>query len=172
MESNIFYFYSLFLLILGSALCIILASRMYLALIFLFLLVCTTGLLYLTINAKYLAIFQFILCGIFLSGYVFLLLKKIKRLRLSLKLVKPAKIIISVILVLVFGMLTCIFFNEEFGNSLYTIFNFVTENSSDTVKFLQHIFPLHLVILLVIVTAAVLRIFLSSQIQHQNEENK
>lgn len=172
MESNIFYFYSLFILIVGSAACIILASRMYLALISLFCLICTTGLLYLALNAKYLAIFQFILCGIFLSVYIFLLLKKIRRLNLSLKLVNPAKIIISMFWVLLFGGVACLFYNEEYSNSLYTIFNFIIENSSDTVKFSQHIFPLHLVMLLVIVTAAVLRIFLSSQTQKQNEEDK
>lgn len=172
MESNIFYFYFLCVIILGSAAGIILAPRMYIAVISLFGLICSSGLLYLSLNAKYMAIFQFILCGIFLCGYVFILLKKINRLNLKLKLVNPIKIIFSSLWVLLFGVLTCLFFNEEFNNSLYSIFNFIIEKSSDTVKFAEHIFPLHLVILLVFVAAIILRIFLSSPVVSQNEEQK
>ncbi len=172
MESNIFYFYSLCVIILGSAAGIILVPRMYMAVISLFCLICSSGFLYLSLNAKYMALFQFILCGIFLCSYIFILLKKINRLNLKLKLVNPIKIIASSCWILLFGILTCLFFNEEFNNSLYSIFNFIIEKSSDTINFMEHIFPLHLVILLVIVTSIILRIFLTTQTVPRNEEKK
>lgn len=164
MESNIIYFYSLFFAILTSAIGVIFAPRMYISVLSLFILICSSCFLYLGLNAKYLAIFQFILCGLFLSVYIFLLLKKIGRINLHLKLVQPAKIVFSAICVLLFGVLTCLFFNQEFSNSLYSIFNFITEKSSDTVSFLQHAYPLSLVLILVFVSAAVLRIFLENPI--------
>lgn len=162
MESNIIYFYSLFFAILTSAFGVIFAPRMYISVLSLFLLICCSSLLYLGLNAKYLAIFQFILCGLFLSVYIFLLLKKIGRINLGLKLVQPVKIVFSSVFVLLFGVLTCLFFNQEFSNSLYSIFNFITEKSSDTVRFLQYAYPLSLVLILVLVSAAVLRIFLEN----------
>lgn len=169
MESNIIFFFFISVLILFFAGCVIFASRMFMSLICLFLLVCSTGFLYLTLNAKYIAVFQFILCGIFLSVYIFMLLRKIGRLSLKLKLVNPAKIITGVFWVLSFGLITVLFFREEFNNSLYSIFNFLVEKSFDSVKFAINIFPLHLIIILVIVTAIVLRIFL---VQNKNEEEQ
>lgn len=173
MESDVVYFYTLFFMILGSAFGVIFAPKMYLALLSLFGLICFSGFLYLGLNARYMAVFQFILCGIFLTLYILILLKKIERLNLKLKLVSPFKIIISSGLVFSFGVMYCLFFNEEFENSLYSIFNFVIEKSTDKINFAMHIFPLHIVILLVIVTAVILRIFLEQQtvVQH-NEEQK
>lgn len=168
MISEILYFYLLFFLLPLSALGVILAPRMYLSVLSLFLLICCSSLLYFGMNAKYIAVFQFILCGLFLSVYIFLLLKKIGRLNLKLKLVTPFKIIPSVIFTVLFGVLTCLFFNEEFSNALFDIFSFVTIKSSDVVDFASHLFPLHLVVLLVLVSAAVIRVFLISR---QNAEN-
>lgn len=173
MESNVVYFYTLFFMILGSALGVIFAPKMYLALISFFALICFSGFLYLGLNSQYLAVFQFILCGIFLTIYIMILLKKIERLNLKLKLVSPFKIIISSGLIFAFGIMYCLFFNEEFNNSLYSIFNFVIEKSVGKISFAMHIFPLHLVILLVFVTAIILRIFLETQpVIQQNEEQK
>ncbi len=160
MESNVLYFYALFFAILISASGIIFTPRMYMALISLLCLICFSSLLYLTLNAQYIAIFQLILCGLFLCAYIFILLKKIGRTNLKLKLVSPFKISVSVIVAGVFSALCWLFFKEEFNNSLYDIFNFVIVKSTDVVKFSQHLFPLHIVLLLVFVTAAVLKIFL------------
>lgn len=171
MESNVIYFYSLFFAILASSLGIILAPKMYMAAISLFCLICFSGVLYLGFNAKYIAIFQFILCGVFLCAYIILLLKKISRLNLNLKLAPPFKIIASSLFIFLFGLLTCLFFKEEYSNSLYSIFNFISEKSSDTVNFALHGFHLQLVILLVLVTAVVLRIFLVN-VNEQSEDKQ
>ena len=160
MLEEVFCFYILFFAIIVSAIGIILAPRMFLAMISFFLLICMTSLLYLTLNAGYIALFQFILCGVVLGVYIFLLLKKIGRLNLKLKLVPVLKIISGAFFTVAFGVLCCLFMNEEFENSLYSIFNYITEKSSDIVDFAGHVFPLHLVILLVLISAIVIRVYL------------
>lgn len=171
MESNIIYFYSMSFLILGSAAGVIFSPKMYLSVLSLFVLICSSSALYFGFGANYAAFFQLILCGFLLSGYLFLLLKKIGRMNLELKLNSIPKIIISSITVLALGVLTLCFFVEEFENSLYTVFNFVTEKSFDSINFAANIFPLHLVIIFVFVSAIVLRIFLSG-LNTNNEEQK
>lgn len=160
MAPDFVYFYVFAFLMISSALGIIFAPRMYLSLLSLFFLVVFSSLLYLGLNAVYLSVFQFILCGLCLFVYVFLLLKKIGRLNLSLKLVKLAKIVMSSFFILLFGICACIFFIKEFSNSLFEIFNSVAEKSSDVVNFGMHVFPLHLILLLVLVSAVVIRVFL------------
>lgn len=160
MMPEILYFYLLAFLILICAGGIIFLPRMYLSAFSLFGLIVFSSLLYLDLNAAYIAIFQFILCGVCLSVYIFILLKKIGRLNLKLKLVTPFKIVCSGLITLLFGVLTCFFFAEEFTNSFFDIFSFVTEKSSDVVNFAQHLFPLHLVMILVLVSAVVIRVFI------------
>ena len=171
MESNIIYFYSVFFLILGSAAGIIFSPKMYLALLSLFVFICSSSALYLGFGANYAAFFQLILCGIVLSGYLFLLLKKIGTMDLKLKLNSVGKIIASAITVAVLGVLVVLFFVEEFENSLYEVFNFVQEKSFDAINFVANIFPLHLVIIFVFVSAIVLRIFLSRLNTNNEEQN-
>lgn len=169
MIPEIIYFYLLALLMIFCAAGVIFAPRMYLSALSLFFLIVFSSLLYFDLNASYIAVFQFILCGVCLSVYIFILLKKISRLNLKLKLVTPLKIICSAVFVFLFGLLTCLFFNEEFTNSFFDIFNFVTEKSSDIVNFAQHVFPLHLVAILVLVSAVVIRVFLLS-VQNNTEQ--
>lgn len=152
----------------ACALGVILAPRMYLSVISLFLLICFSSLLYFSMSAIYIGIFQFILCGICLSVYIFLLLKKIGRLNLKLKLVTIGKIVSSIVLTVLFGVLSCLFFKAEFSNALFDVFNFVAAKSSDVVDFASHSFPVHLVIVLFLVSVVVIRVFLISQ---QNTEN-
>ena len=171
MESNIIYFYSVFFLILGSAAGIIFSPKMYLALLSLFVFICSSSALYLGFGANYAAFLQLILCGIVLSGYLFLLLKKIGTMDLKLKLNSAGKIITSAITVAVLGVLVVLFFVEEFENSLYEVFNFVQEKSFDAINFVANIFPLHLVIIFVFVSAIVLRIFLSRLNTNNEEQN-
>lgn len=47
---------------------------------------------------------------------------------------------------------------------MYSVFSFITEKSSDVVKFVRHAYPLSLVILLVFVSASVLRVFLENAV--------
>ena len=164
MESGIINFYSLSVAILACAFGVIFAPRMYIAAVSLFLLICFSGMLYLGLNAQYLAIFQFILCGLCLSVYIFFLLKIIGRWNLKLKLVSSAKVVFSSVFVLLLLILTSIYFYQEFINSLYSVFSVITEKSSDIVKFMRYSYPLSLVILLVFVSASVLRVFLENAV--------
>lgn len=164
---DVLAFYVLAFLILVSASMVIFAPRMYLAAVSLFFLVLFSSFLYFSLNASYIAIFQFLLCGLCLSLYIFLLLKKIGRLNLRLKLVSPFKLFFRSFFVLALGVLTYLFFAEEFSNSLFDVFSFVSEKSSDVIDFAAHIFPLHLVLILVVISAIVIRIFLLS---YQNTE--
>ena len=162
MIPEVLYFYVLSILMIISAASIIAAPKMYLSVGSLFLLICFSSLLYLNLNAGYIALFQFLLCGLCLFVYIFLLLKKIGRLNLRLKLVSKIKIIYSASAVLLLSCLCCLFFKEEFTNSLFDIFNFVTVKTSDVVDFAAHIFPLHLIFILVLISAVVIRVFLLS----------
>ena len=167
MGSDIIHFYSLFIILLASAFGVIFSPRMFLSVLSFFFLICSSSLLYLELNAKYIAVFQFILCGLFLMIYLFLLLKKIGRFNLNLKLVQTPKMLFSALFVVMFGILTYLFFDEEFNSSLYSIFNFVEGKSADVINFSMHLFPLHLVIILVFVTSVVLRIFLEKPVKEK-----
>lgn len=171
MESNIIYFYSMSLLILGSAAGVIFSPRMYMSVLSLFVLICASSGLYFGFGANYAAFFQLILCGFLLSGYLFLLLRKIGITNLELKLNSLFKILVSSAVVFALGVLSLVFFVEEFENSLYTVFNFVKEKSFDAINFAANVFPLHLVIILVLVSAIVLRIFLSGLNTKNEEQN-
>lgn len=161
--SEVIYFYILFFFVLASSILVILTPRMYLAVFSLLALTFGSSLLYLTLNANYIAVFQFILCGLILSVFLFLLLKKIGRLNLKLKLVTPFKAVAGILAAVLFGGLSCLFFKQEFNNSLYSVFNYITEKSLDVVDFGESVFPLHLVLILLLVSAVVIRVFLSRQ---------
>lgn len=160
MESNVIYFYLLFTALCAGAFGVIFAPRMYMSALSLLLVVCFSSLLYLGFNAVYLAVFQFILCGLFLFVYVFLFLKKIGRINLSLKLASKTKIIASICFLVLLSVLCTLFFSQEFDNSLYSVFNFVVAKSSDIVDFKNYIFPLSLIGVLIFVAAFVMRVFL------------
>lgn len=168
MEFSVIYFYFLFVALCTCALGVIFSPRMYLSVLSLFLLVCFSSVLYIGFNAGYLALFQFILCGLFLSVYIFLLLKKIGRLNLNLKLASPVKIITGAVSIAVLGVLSVLFFNQEFDNSLYSFFNVVVEKSSDLVNFKYYVFPLSLLAILIFVAAFVMRVFLEG-LENRND---
>lgn len=175
MVTNLIYFYFLFFATICCALGIIFAPMMYLSAVSLFLFVCFSSLIYLYLNSVYLSVFQFILCGLFLSVYLFLLIKKIGRINLRLGLAPASKIIVSSIFVLLFGALFVLYFLQEFDSSLYSFFNAVVEKSFDAVNFKHYLYPLSLVGIFVLVSAAVLRVFLDNSLTHEqqkeNEEN-
>lgn len=163
MLSEALYFYLLFIVILIGSAFVIFAPRMYLAVLSLFVTICASSLLYLTLNANFLAVFQFILCGLILSVFIFVLLKKISRLNLKLKLVPWFKIVMGCLFTMLFGVLACLFVKEEFNNSFYAIFNFISEKSEDVVNLSNDLFPLHLVIILLLVSALIVKVFVSRQ---------
>ena len=172
MVLNIIYFYILFFAICSSALGVILAPRMYMAVLSLFLLVCFTSLMYFSLNAIYLSVFQFILCGLILSAYIFLLLKKIGRINLGLKLAPASKIIMSSVFIILLATLSIMYFYQEFDNSLYAFFNASIENSFDSVNFKNNLYPLALIGIFVFVSASVLRVFLDSTLNKQPQKNE
>lgn len=156
MFSESIYFYIFSILLICNCAAVIFAPRMVLALFGLFLSFLFTGLICWTLNAHFIAIFQFVLCGLILCPVIFLLMNKISRWSLPLKLVRPFKIIIAALVSLGFGALVCLFIKEEFASSLLNIFNFVNEKSSDSVHFFSYAFPLHLLLILVVVTVIVI----------------
>ncbi len=176
MVTNLIYFYFLFFGTIFCALGIIFAPMMYLSAISLFLFVCFSSLIYLYLNSVYLSVFQFILCGLFLSVYILLLIKKIGRINLMLVLAPASKIIVSSIFVLLLGGLFILYFFQEFDSSLYSFFNAVVEKSFGSVNFRHYLYPLSLVGVFVLVSAAVLRVFLDNSLaveqSKEQEENK
>lgn len=176
---ELLHFYVPALFLLFSALGIIFSPRMYLSLVSFFLFVVMSSLIFFDLNAKFIAVFQFILCGVCLVSYLFLLLKKMGRLNLELKLVSNSKIIWRVTVLSVFVLLGVFLLYEEFVNSLFSIFNTVAIKSFDVIDFSQNIFPLHLIVLLFILCAVVIRVFLISvqtpnvlQTEEMFEENE
>ena len=175
--ATVICFYLMAIMLVTSALAVVFAPKMFFAVVSFFSVIFFSSLLYCFLNAKYLATFQFILCGIFLVGYILLLLKKIDKLDLSLKLVSKSKMIISSFFVFFFGFLITLFFIFEENHLLGRLFNFICQTSSDIVSFLQNIFPLSLVVIMLFVTAIVVRVLLLSStgyfvsnIQIKNQE--
>ncbi len=176
MVTNLIYFYFLFFAVIICALGVIFAPMMYISAIALFLFICFSALIYLYLNSVYLSVFQFILCGLFLSVYIFLLIKKIGRANLSLSLAPTSKIIISSTFVLLLGLLFVLYFTQEFDSSLYSFFNSVVEKSFGSVNFKHYLYPLSLIGVFVFVSAAVLRVFIDNSLaaeqQKENEEKQ
>ena len=135
MVTNLIYFYFLFFATICCALGVIFAPMMYLSAIALFLFICFSSLIYLYLNSVYLSLFQFILCGLFLSAYIVLLIKKIGRINLRLGLAPVSKILVSSVFVLLFGGFFVLYFLQEFDSSLYSFFNTVVEKSFGSVNF-------------------------------------
>lgn len=162
MFSETIYFYFLSVMLLGSACMVIFAPRMFLALIGLFFAFLFSGMLCMTLNATFVAIFLFVLGCLILCPIIFLLMKRINRWNLQLKLAQPLKIIVSSVAAIVFGLIACLFVKEEFSNSLFNIFNFTNEKSADILNFKDYIFPLHIIIILVLISILAIRAILTS----------
>ena len=118
--------------------------------------------MYFDLNARYIAIFQFILCGICLIIYLFLLLRKIERLQLELKLVSKMKMAFRSLFVVLFGCFVVFFVKEELSISLFDVFNFVYEKTSDEIDFGGDLLPLYLFSILVMVVSMVVHSYLRS----------
>lgn len=153
-------FYLVSGVMLVSAFSVVFAPRMYISVLSLFLLISSSSFLYFGLNARYLALFQFILCGICLIVYLFLLLRKIERLQLELKLVSNFKIVIRSFFIFLFGAFIVFFVNEELSSSLFDVFNFVYEKASDEIDFTGNLLPLYLFVILVMVISMVVRSYL------------
>lgn len=166
-------FYFIAIMTVMSTIGIVFLPRMIYALFSFFFLILLFSLLLCFLNAKYVALFGFLLLGVCLVGYIFLLLKKIGRLNLSLKLVSNPKMFFSGVLVVLFGLLVLSFFFSEIRCSMFQVFNITKETSFDQIGFLKNMFPLHLSLLLLLVAAAVVRVLLladQSVIVVKNEE--
>ncbi len=157
MEFEPVSFYVSALLLLGSTAGVIFAPRMFLALISLFFAFFFTGVMCFMLCAKFIAGFVFVLGALVLCPVIFLLMKKINRWNLPLKLSGVFKIVVSSVVLTVFGVIACLFVKEEFSNSLFNIFNFVNEKSQDTMTFSGHVFPLHIVLILTFAAIIVIR---------------
>lgn len=155
-----FYLVSVVMLI--GALGVVFAPRMYIALLSLFVLILASSFMYFDLNARYIAIFQFILCGICLIIYLFLLLRKIERLHLELKLVSKMKMAFRSLFVVLFGCFVVFFVKEELSISLFDVFNFVYEKTSDEIDFGGDLLPLYLFSILVMVVSMVVHSYLRS----------
>ena len=153
MEFEPVSFYVSAMLLLGSTAGVIFAPRMFLALISLFFAFFFTGVMCFMLGAKFIAGFVFVLG----APVIFLLMKKINRWNLPLKLSGVFKIVVSAVVLAVFGVIACLFVKEEFSNSLFNIFNFVNEKSQDTMTFSGHVFPLHIVLILTFAAIIVIR---------------
>ena len=174
MVTNLIYFYFLFFATICCALGVIFAPVMYLSALALFLFICFSGVIYLYLNSVYLFVFQFILCGVFLSSYIFLLIKKIGKINQQLRLAPVSKIIVSSVFLALFGLLFVLYFTQEIDNSLYSFFNTVAEKSFVSVNFKHYLYPLSLVGVFVLVSASVLRVFLdtSQNVQQPKESGE
>ncbi len=150
------YFYILAVLLIFSASAVIFAPRMFLAIIGLFLSFLFTGLICASLNAIFVAMFQFILCGLILCPVIFLSTRKISLWDFPLRLVKIPKIVISSIIVVLFCAVICLYVREEFSSALLNIFSYVNEKSADLFNFSEYLFPMHIVIILTVVAFVVI----------------
>lgn len=155
-------FYLVSVLMLVSALGVVFAPRMYISVVSLFVLISTSSFLYFDLNARYLAFFQFILCGICLTISLFVVLRKIACLQLELKLVSKIKVVLRSLFTILFGSFFVFCVGEELSSSLFDVFNFVYEKASDSIYFSENLLPLYLFVILVIVVSMVVCSYLRS----------
>lgn len=158
--ATVICFYLMAVILIISALTVVFAPRMYISVASFFSLIFLSSVFYYFLNARYLAVFQFILCAIFLVGYILLLLKRIDKLNLPLKLVSKPKVIISSFFITLLGFSVLGFFVFEENNYFDTLFNIVCETSSDIVLFAPNLFPLCLVGIILSVISVVVRALL------------
>lgn len=170
MFSETIYFYFLAVMLLGSSAMVIFAPRMFLALIGLFFGFLFTGLVCLTLNAKFIALSLFVLGCLILCPIIFLLMKKINRWNLKLKVAPPLKIIVTCSVTLVFAFLVCLFVNEEFSNSLLSVFNLIGGKSIDIVDFGSYAFPVHIIIILSVITLVVVKAILRNSNSAEDDD--
>lgn len=171
MESDIVEFYSLFFIIVFSALCMVFSSRMQVLLFSFFSLICSTSFLYWNLGSRYIAIFQFILFGIILLGYIFYLLKKIGCLDLKSKLKNKPFLICASFIVLLFFLLAIAFFSVQYDNSLYSVFNIVQLNESESISFKNNFFLFQLTFVLFVIVAFVARVLLMAYFRDSRSDN-
>lgn len=163
-------FYGLSGLILVSIALVIFAPRMFLALIALLFSFLFTGVLCWSLNAKFIAVAEFFVFGIILTPIILVLMNLISRWNLPLKLVSPAKIIVTGFSLLLFALVTFLFIREEFDCSLTNIFNFVNEKSMEGFNFSEYTFPLHLVLILGVVAVIVIKSLVLPKDKDKDEE--
>lgn len=168
-ETIYFYFFALMLIV--SSVGVIFSPRMFLSVFSLFGAFFFSSLLYELLNARFLAIFQFIFCGLLLCVTLFAVMQKISRWNLKLKVSSWLRNIVTCAALLLFVVLTAMFVQEEFSSSLFGIFSLTSERAADVLHFSDFIFPLYLICILFIAVASVIKTQIDSGTQDNVEED-
>jgi hypothetical protein len=95
-----------------------------------------------------------------------IIIKKISNPDSPLKPVYIPKITAAVGVSVSFALVTFLFINNEFVNSLFS--SFMNEKSSDSLNFSEYFFPLQMIIILMIVTLVIIR----SMVKIDSEEKE
>lgn len=151
------YFYIYAVVLVASALSVIFSPRMFLGVCAFFLTLLFSSLIYWLLSAEFIALFQFILCGLFLCIILMMILRKITILTLPLRVGSLAKIILTCIVLLIFGLISYFYMSVEFSGAINDIFGFINAKAADRFDFTNFTFPLHLVVIITGVMCVMLR---------------
>lgn len=154
-EAVYFYIYALILIV--SAVGVVFSPRMFLSFCAFFCTLLFSSCIYGLLNAGFMALFQFILCGLFLCIMLMLILKKITIWTLPLKVASVRKIVLSSVALVIFGIFSYLYVSFEFGGVIGEFFDFIKEKSVDIVDFSDFMFSIHLVIIITLVMCVMLR---------------
>ena len=154
-EAVYFYIYALILIV--SAVGVVFSPRMVLSFCAFFCTLLFSSCIYGLLNAGFMALFQFILCGLFLCIMLMLILKKITIWTLPLKVASVRKIVLSSVALVIFGIFSYLYVSFEFGGVIGEFFDFIKEKSVDIVDFSDFMFSIHLVIIITLVMCVMLR---------------
>lgn len=154
-EAVYFYIYAIILVV--SAIGVVFSPRMFFAFCAFFCTLLFSSCLYGLLDAGFMAVFQFLLCGLFLCIMLILLLRKITIWTLPLKIASRFRVALSAVVLFIFGILTYLYVNFEFSGSIGDFFCFLNEKSVDTVDFSGFSFSIPLMIIITMVMCVMLR---------------
>lgn len=171
LDSEAVYFYIFSICLLLSAVGVVFSPKMFMSVIALFGAFLFSSLIYGMLGAYFMAVFQFVLCGLFLCFVFVLIMRKITKWNLPLKIAPFYKILLSSIVFGGFGIVVYFYVFFEFNGMPLDFFDFIKEKSVDIVDFSGVMLPVYLIIILIPVMCVLLRnIYLTNT--NENEEDK
>ena len=159
------------LILVVSAIGVVFSPRMFYAFCAFFCTLLFSSFIYALLNATFMAVFQFILCGLVLCLILLLVLKKITIWNLPLKIATTTRTVAASLIMFLFGIISCLYVNFEFNGVIGYFLDLIKEKSMDVVDFSNFMFSIHLAIILTLVLCIMVRnIYLTKNSQEDKND--
>lgn len=151
------YFYIYAVLLIAGAAGVVFSPRMFAALCSFFFMLLFSSLIYGLLNAAFLAVFQFVLCGLMLCLMLFFILKKITIWMLPLKIASIVKIMFAIFVFCIFAVVSFFYVGFEFGSNSGLFIHMFKEKSADIIDFSGFLFSVSLAVILTLTVCVALK---------------